>query len=290
MRDIFINELYLAAKRNKNIILVVNDLGYSVVEKFAQEFPKQFVNAGVAEQNMIGLAAGLALGGKQVFVYSIGNFPTFRCAEQIRNDIDYHNLPVTIVNVGAGVGYGHLGYTHHTLQDYSLIRNLPNFLIASPTNNVEARLCVKFLINNPQSSYLRLVKKSSYQNKNKLNKIKPGEWIRIIKGDSDKTILMTGGASQIIKKILLKKKFKKYSLCSLPLWGMKYKKKQINNIKKWNKIITLEDHLVDGGFGSWLKESYKGKKTEIEIKGLSSQVIGKVGKEQFLLSKFFNKL
>jgi transketolase C-terminal domain/subunit len=71
---------------------------------------------------------------------------------------------------------------------------------------------------------------------------------------------------------------------------MKYKKKQINNIKKWNKIITLEDHLVDGGFGSWLKESYKGKKTEIEIKGLSSQVIGKVGKEQFLLSKFFNKL
>ena len=103
MRKIFIDELILAAKKNKKIILVVNDLGYNVVESFAKKFPKQFYNVGVAEQNMMGVAAGLAIEGHHVFVYSIGNFPTFRCAEQIRNDIDYHNLPVTIVNVGGGV-------------------------------------------------------------------------------------------------------------------------------------------------------------------------------------------
>ena len=129
MRNIFIEELTKAAKKNKKIILVVNDLGYSVVENFAKLFPKQFFNAGVAEQNMMGLAAGLALDGNQVYVYSIGNFPTFRCAEQIRNDIDYHKLPVTIVNVGSGVSYGNLGYSHHSIQDYGLLRLFPNMLI-----------------------------------------------------------------------------------------------------------------------------------------------------------------
>ena len=138
MRNVFIDELILAAKKNKNLILVVNDLGFNVVEKFARQFPKQFYNAGVAEQNMMGIAAGLALEGKHVFVYSIGNFPTFRCAEQIRNDVDYHNLPVTIVNVGAGLSYGNLGYTHHSLQDYGLMRLFPNMLIASPCDDSQS--------------------------------------------------------------------------------------------------------------------------------------------------------
>ena len=92
MRKTFIDELIIAAKKNKKIILIVNDLGYGVVEKFANLFPKQFINAGVAEQNMMGIAAGLASDNNHVFVYSIGNFPTFRCAEQIRNDVDYHKL------------------------------------------------------------------------------------------------------------------------------------------------------------------------------------------------------
>ena len=162
MRNIFIDELTKAAKKNKKIILVVNDLGYSVIENFARKFPNQFFNAGVAEQNMMGLASGLAMEGNHVFVYSIGNFPSFRCAEQIRNDIDYHNLPVTIVNVGGGLGYGSLGYSHHSLQDYALLRIFPNILIASPCDNMEARSCVRYLIKNPQPSYLRLVKKNNF--------------------------------------------------------------------------------------------------------------------------------
>ena len=178
MRNIFIDELTKAAKKNKKIILVVNDLGYSVIENFAKKFPNQFFNAGVAEQNMMGLASGLAMEGNHVFVYSIGNFPSFRCAEQIRNDIDYHNLPVTIVNAGGGLGYGSLGYSHHSLQDYALLRIFPNILIASPCDNMEARSCVRYLIKNPQPSYLRLVKKNNFLFHKELPKVKPGDWIR----------------------------------------------------------------------------------------------------------------
>src|SRR6187431_2921481 len=117
MRNAFIEELSTLAEANDNIVLVVGDLGYSVVEPFAQRFPDRFLNAGVAEQNMTGLAAGLASEGYHVFTYSIANFPTLRCLEQIRNDVCYHVLPVTVVAVGAGLAYGNLGYSHHAVQD-----------------------------------------------------------------------------------------------------------------------------------------------------------------------------
>lgn len=129
MRDVFIEDLFKIAKKDKDIFLIVADLGFSVIEKFQNTYPDRFLNVGVAEQNMIGIASGLASEGYKVFVYSIGNFSTFRCAEQIRNDIDYHKLPVTIVSVGAGYYYGNLGYTHHTLQDLSLMRSFPNMNI-----------------------------------------------------------------------------------------------------------------------------------------------------------------
>ena len=132
MRSAFIEELVELAKIQSNIALIVGDLGYSVIEPFAEMFPERFINAGVAEQNMTGLAAGMASEGYHVFTYSIANFPTFRCAEQIRNDVDYHNLPVTVVSVGGGLAYGSLGYSHHAVQDYALIRSFPNMLIASP--------------------------------------------------------------------------------------------------------------------------------------------------------------
>ena len=158
MRELFIKQLVKEAEKNKKIILIVGDLGYGIVEPFKIKFPDRFYNAGVAEQSMAGLASGLALKGYHVFIYSIANFSTFRCAEQIRNDIDYHNLSVTIVSVGSGVGYGNLGYSHHCLQDYALLRSLPNTVIAAPSNNQELIGSLKYLFNNPQSSYLRLDK------------------------------------------------------------------------------------------------------------------------------------
>jgi len=158
MRNAFIKELVAAAEENNKIVLVVGDLGYGVVEPFSERFPDRFFNSGVAEQNMMGIASGLASEGCHVFVYSIANFPLFRCAEQIRNDVDYHGYAVTIVSVGGGVAYGNLGYSHHAVQDYSLVRSLPNMLIASPGDPNETTACIRYLLNNPQPSYLRLGK------------------------------------------------------------------------------------------------------------------------------------
>jgi transketolase len=285
MRDIFIDELIIAAKKNKNIILLVNDLGFGVIEKFCRLFPNNYFNAGISEQSMMSYAAGLAAAGKHVFVYSIANFPTFRCAEQIRNDVDYHNLPVTIVSVGSGVGYGNLGYTHHGLQDYSLIRSFPNMLIAAPGDIMELRGCMRYLLSNPQPSYLRLDKSSHYKIHSKIPKVYPGKWIKIFEKKDRKmfTYLTTGAVIEHVKeKYINKNNFSHYSL---PLWGMKYKKRQYKNIKKYKKIIVVEDHFQDGGFQSWLNEATNNKncKTNIVSLSISSSVINKVGSQKYLM-------
>ena len=153
MRNAFIDELINQATVDERVMLIVGDLGYSVVESFADRFPDRLINAGVAEQNMMGLAAGMASEGYHVYVYSIGIFPTFRCAEQIRNDVDYHKLSVTVVTVGGGLTYGNLGYSHHAVQDFGLMRLMPNMLIAAPGDPIEVRACMRYLAVNPQPSY-----------------------------------------------------------------------------------------------------------------------------------------
>src|SRR6266853_1036746 len=120
MRDVFIKTLSALAPARPEIMLLTGDLGFGALDGFFAEFPRQIVNVGVAEQNMSGLATGLALEGHTVFTYSIGNFPTLRCLEQIRNDICYHGANVKIVTVGGGLAYGPLGSTHHTTEDLAI--------------------------------------------------------------------------------------------------------------------------------------------------------------------------
>lgn len=286
MRNAFIDELVLLARKNKNIALVVGDLGYKVVEPFADEFPDRFINAGVAEQNMTGLAAGLASEGFHVFTYSIANFPTFRCAEQIRNDVDYHNLPVTIVTVGGGLSYGNLGYSHHAIQDYALIRSMPNMLIAAPGDPMETRACVRYLVENPQPSYLRLGKAGEPNFHSEVPVIEPGKWLNVSIGDSNKCFICTGSTLSLANEWINTKEYKNFTIYSLPLWGMKYKKQQLDQIEKISKLITIEDHLTDGGFGSWVLESLYSKldqnRFNIEIKALTNDVCGQVGTQVYL--------
>ena len=289
MRKIFIQKLVKEASKNKKIVLIVGDLGYGIVESFKKKFPKRFFNAGVAEQSMAGLAAGLALKGFHPFIYSIANFPTFRCAEQIRNDIDYHNLPVTIVSVGSGLGYGNLGYSHHAIQDYALLRSFPNTVIASPSNNQEVDGSLDYLLKNPQPSYLRLDKSLELNSNKKISNMFPGKWIYYKNKVTNKNlILSTGSVFENCKKLY--KNRKEYNWATLPLWGMKYKNQQAKKIKKYKKIITVENHLQDGGFGSCLTESLTHNdnniKTKIISKFLDKKVIGKVGNEKYLNSKY----
>ncbi|PYM76947.1 MAG: transketolase, partial [Candidatus Rokuibacteriota bacterium] len=156
MRAAFFKTLLDLAERDERIHLVVGDLGFGVVEPFARRFPDRFLNAGVAEQNMTGVAAGLALCGKVVFTYSIGNFSTIRCLEQIRNDICYHRADVKIVSVGGGFAYGPLGMTHHALEDLAIMRVLPGMTVVAPGDPFEVEQATRAIVGQPGPCYLRL--------------------------------------------------------------------------------------------------------------------------------------
>ena len=257
MRNAFIDELVRLAEAHPNVALVVGDLGYSVVEPFAERFPDRFLNAGVAEQNMMGLAAGMASEGLHVFVYSIANFPLFRCAEQIRNDVAYHRLPVTIVSVGGGLAYGNLGYSHHAIQDYGLVRLMPHMLIAAPGDAMEARACMRYLVEHPQPSYLRLGKAGEPVFHAEVPQVAPGRWLRLAAGAGPEapTLLTTGAALAVARQWLADGHYAGHALHSLPLWGMGHKGGQAAAVAERSRVVTVEDHLADGGFGSWLREA-----------------------------------
>jgi transketolase len=158
MRTAFIETLCELAETDEHIWLLTGDLGYSVLERFATRFPQRYLNVGVAEQNMIGLAAGLALCGKTPFVYSIANFPVMRCLEQIRDDVCYHQLNVKIVAVGGGLAYGAAGYTHHGIEDLAVMQALPNMTVVAPGDPIEARAATQAIVNQSGPCYLRLGK------------------------------------------------------------------------------------------------------------------------------------
>lgn len=289
MRNAFIDELVKLAHIHSNIALVVGDLGYSVIEPFADLFPDRFINAGIAEQNMTGLAAGMASEGYHVFTYSIANFPTFRCAEQIRNDVDYHKLHVTVVTVGGGLAYGALGYSHHAIQDYSLIRSMPNMLIAAPGDPMEVRACLRYLISNPQPSYLRLGKAGEPSFHEFVPELTPGVWLEVLKSSEQNNgcLLTTGATLEIAMQLLSLPENHGKSIYSLPIWGMSTKNIQFDQIIPHSNITTIEDHLIDGGFGSWLMESVANKigvRDNITIKALSPLVCNAVGKQATLNS------
>ena len=288
MRNALIDELVTLAETNPQIALIVGDLGWGVIEPFADRFPDRFINAGVAEQNMTGLAAGMASEGYHVFTYSIANFPTFRCAEQVRNDVDYHKLPVTIVAVGGGVAYGALGYSHHAVQDYALIRTMPNMLMATPGDPYEVRACLRYLVANPGPSYLRVGKAGEPSFHAGVPDVAPGRWIPVATEgrDAGHALLSTGAAlASAIDRAARDPDYARYSVWSLPLWSMSTKTSQSAQLGSFDKVVTLEDHLPDGGFGSWMRESIADQPelaARLQTIALSADVCGTVGSQAML--------
>jgi len=268
MRNAFIQELVSLARIHPHIALIVGDLGYSVVEPFADEFPDRFINAGVAEQNMTGLAAGMASEGYHVFTYSIANFPTFRCAEQIRNDVAYHNLPVTVVAVGGGLAYGALGYSHHAVQDYALIRAMPGMLIAAPGDPTEVHACMQYLVHNPQPSYLRLGKAGEANVHAAIPQVHPGLWLPVRRGRAEAhvAVISTGAALSTVMSWHQESPSGEVDIFSLPLWGMSCKGSQIGQLSRYEHVIVVEDHLVDAGFSSWLNEAQWQSQVATDVK------------------------
>jgi transketolase len=191
MRNAFSEALCAAAAEDERVWLVCGDLGFGVLEPFARRFPERFVNAGVAEQNMTGVAAGLAHAGKVVFVYSIVNFPVMRCLEQVRNDVCYHGLNVKVVAVGGGLVYGGHGYTHHGAEDLAVMRVLPHMTVFAPGDPVEARLATWAAVRLPGPCYLRLGRGGEPVVHAEPPMWRVGQAIRARSGD-DVTLLSTG--------------------------------------------------------------------------------------------------
>jgi transketolase len=280
MRTAFINELILQARKNPKMFLVVGDLGFSVVEPFAAEFPDRYLNAGVAEQNMTGVAAGLASEGYHVFTYSIANFPTLRCLEQIRNDVAYHRLPVTVVSVGAGFSYGNLGYSHHAVQDIGIMRTLPEMTILSPADPGEARECVQWLAKNPRPSYLRLGKagEPALHDTPGLDR---GP-LKVIEGNSDCALVATGS----ILKVALEAARKlaesgiSASVFSCP-WLQPVTADFFQPLNSFKRLVVVEEHLAAGGLASLLREHLDNGPKILSLSP-SAAVLNQVGSQEFL--------
>lgn len=252
MRTNFINQLIEEARHNDRIFLVVGDLGYHVIEPFAQEFPDRFMNVGISEQNMAGVAAGLAMTGYNVYFYSIGNFPTLRCLEQIRNDIAYHKANVKVVSVGAGYAYGSLGATHQATEDIGALRAIPNMVVATPGDPLEAREITHLSSMYEGPMYIRLGKAGEKQvHQEDSLSLKIGDICPILFNDSNKkAILACGNILDAAKAEILEKNLP-LNLYSVP-FVKPINKEQLVRIAEMHQdgLITMEEHQRSCGMGS----------------------------------------
>lgn len=255
MRNKFVSTLMELAASNPKIMLLTGDLGFGVFEPFRDQFPKQFLNVGIAEQNMAGIAAGLAKEGRTVFFYSIGNFPTLRCMEQIRYDICYHNLDVKIISVGAGYAYGPLGVSHHTTEDISMLRSIPNLKVAAPGDPIEVDALVRYFSSNKLPSYMRLNKSGELTiHTNKLD-FEGNEILKVLGSETEfeVAVLSTGAVLEYAHKFINKNKTN-WSLFSCPFVDEMDESILEHIFTKYKKIITIEENQLKGGFGSAVLE------------------------------------
>ena len=300
MRNKLIQWLTAKAKQDSRIILLTADLGYSVIEEYAEEHPTRFLNVGVAEQNMTGVASGLAMEGFLPYTYSIGIFPTFRCAEQIRNDIDYHCLPVVTCSIGSGVAYGNLGYSHHAIQDISLMRSLPKMVIATPSDPEEVIEILEWHYKNPSPMYLRLHKAGeptlNYDRKigslGQLRKIKrhPIPDCNVI--DKNTTCIITIGflAGKVFD--LVNSTSSSIPVYTLSLWGQPAREQFSKQIQTFTTIITVEDHVIEGGLAAYVMETLAlyGHKANVIPLALGPEIVGSVASETALLDPLMDML
>ena len=256
MRTAFIDQLIKEAEKNDKIFLLVGDLGYNVVEAFANRFPNRFKNVGIAEQNMAGVAAGLAMSGFNVYFYSIGNFPTLRCIEQIRNDVAYHKANVKVVAVGGGYAYGDLGATHHATEALGMLRTIPNMVVCSPSDPLEARAITTFSASYDGLMYIQLGKageKVAHEETSLI--VKPGDILPVMVKNGNKKAVLACGNIMAAAKMQIEEQGLPYDLYSVPFLKPINKEQLLEAIKKHSEgLITLEEHQRSCGMGSAVVE------------------------------------
>lgn len=294
MRDTFVKTLIEEAKKDKNIELVTGDLGFGVLKPYFEQLPNQFTNAGIAEQNMTGVAAGMALCGKTVFTYSIGNFPTLRCIEQIRNDCAYPHANVKIVCVGGGFVYGSLGMSHQATEDIAILRALPEVTVVCPGDLVEAAEATKAIAHTPGTVYLRLGRGGEKRVHNKIDNFQIGKAIKIREAKADcnnKVALFSTGA--ILDEVteaagILEKEgigVEEYSFHTVKPID---KDVILDCANRYDYIVTVEEHNVIGGFASAVSEVITDSDENVRLIkiGLNDEYCSKVGNQKYLRAQY----
>lgn len=283
MRDEFIKAILKFAKE-ENIFFITADLGFGCFDSLEKLLGKRYINVGVCEQNMVNVASGLSLANKnnKIILYSIGNFPTLRCLEQIRNNICYHNLNVLIVSNGAGFSYGQLGMSHHATEDFGIMRCLPGLEIFTPCSKKDAYELTSIWIedySNP--AYIRLDKSQCDLNNlpgvNKLNDF------RIIKGKNNSILeVYCGGISSLLNNNLISN-----DCCLIYRIKKGISKKLVNLLNEYEEICIYEEHNLDGGFGQYISNHavLNEKKQKITIIGINNEYPSFVGDQYFMRKK-----
>jgi transketolase len=254
LRDTFTKTLEELAAADARIMLLTGDLGFGVLDRFAKRLPKQFLNVGVAEQNLAGIAAGLALEGRIVFTYSIANFPTLRCLEQLRNDAAYHDANVKVVSIGGGFSYGALGMSHHATEDLAVLRAMPGVTVVAPADLHEAAAATRAVAEQPGVCYLRL-DKSSAAATDGAPAFVLGRARQLRDGDA-LTIVSCGG---VVGEVLI-------ASDQLASEGVRVRVLSLHTVKpidadalraaasETGGILTVEEHVAEAGLGSAVAE------------------------------------
>lgn len=290
MRNTFVKTLVELAKEDKKIELVTGDLGFGVLKPFWEQCPDQFTNAGIAEQNMTSLAAGMALEGKTVFTYSIGNFPTLRCLEQIRNDCAYHEANVKVVCIGGGFVYGSLGMSHQATEDIAALRALPGVVVMAPADLVEAEECTKALAAYRGTAYLRLGRGGEKRIHDKIENFQIGKAIKV--HDGQKVAIFSTGA--IFEEVtaaydMLKEKGLSPAVYTFPTVKPIDAECIADCAKNFDLIVTCEEHNIVGGFGSAVAEvlaELPGDKARLVRVGLNDCYATRVGDQKYLRQQY----
>ncbi|MEN6462584.1 MAG: transketolase C-terminal domain-containing protein [Syntrophomonas sp.] len=290
MRDTFVRTLIELAKEDKKIELITGDLGFGVLKPYWEQLPDQFTNAGIAEQNMTTVAAGMALTGKIVFTYSIGNFPTLRCLEQVRNDCAYHNANVKIVCVGGGLVYGSLGMSHQATEDIAIMRALPDVVVMAPADLVEAEECTKALAKYSGTAYLRLGRGGEKRIHEKIDNFHIGKAVNVNDG-SRIAIFTTGGIFEEVKEAQDVLVDAGYAPAVYTFPTVKPIDKEVIEkvASEFEWIVTCEEHNISGGFGSAVAEimaEMKSKKASLLRIGLNDEYSVRVGNQKYLRRQY----
>jgi transketolase len=283
-RTTFVQTLIELARKDDRIFLLTPDMGFSVLEKFREEFPDRFLNCGIAEQNTISIAAGLAASGKIVFVYSIIPFVTMRCFEQVRLDLAYNNTNVKLIGIGAGLTYGSAGTSHHAIEDIAIMRSIPNMTVLCPGDPIETRELTKRSYERYGPTYIRLGKNGEAKIHPEDMKINIGDSIQI-KNGRDMILLTTSNTLELAKTWIDEWEDEGIDVGLVSIPTLKpFNSKFIEELLKRNiPILSLEEHNIIGGLGSAVAEVIAESQKQVIFKriGINDKFSHYVGNHKF---------